>query len=464
MLVNYQYRVYPDTNQKLQFNSWLRVARYWYNRQLGDRFDWWENNRNSINYCSLKCALPELRDNPNYYSQKKQLPEIKKDLVKVFHSGELLDFTSVPSQTLQDVSKRADLAFSRFLKGDKNGSRSGKPRFKNSARYRTLKIEGSAIKIERVEKRWLFLSFPKIKGWVKIRLHRPIPEGFKLKNALLTKKADGWYVALCLEDKTVPTFKPSEIIPTWDNSIGLDAVLHEDNYLATSENNKLPAVKSFRKTEKELAKVSNRKSSKKKGSKSRRKLAKREARIHQKIARTRKDHAYKTSHALVRTGKKVIFHEDLNIKGLSKRNKVNLDENGNYLPNGQAAKSGLNKSWTDAGFRQFFSTLEYIAGKAGTRVIKVKPAYTSQLLSYRDQFIFTDCGIREYWDENELLNVDRDINASINVKRVGLGQFPTIKSRKGNPVVTESTTSSTSREILEVLRLRQKPTSTRRAM
>ena len=431
MLINYQYRAYPDTNQKLQFNNWLRIARYWYNRQLGDRFDWWENNRNSVNYCPLKCALPELRDNPNYYSQKKHLPEIKKDLVKVSHSGELLDFTSVPSQTLQDVSKRADLAFSRFLKGDKNGNRSGKPRFKNAARYRTLKFESTVIKIERYESRWLFLSFSKVKGWVKVRLHRPLPEGFKLKNALLTKKADGWYVTLCLEDKTVPVFKPEEINPTWGNSLGLDAVLHEDDYLATSDNTKLPALKSFRKTEKKLAKVSNRKAAKKKGSKARRNLAKREGRIHQKIARARLDHAYKTSHALVRTGKKVFFCEDLNLKGLSKRNKTKQDNKGNYLPNGQAAKSGLNKSWTDAGFGQFFSTLEYIAEKTGTRVIKVKPAYTSQLLSYRDEFIFTDCGIREYWDKHELLTVDRDINASINLKRVGLGLFPTIKRCKG---------------------------------
>ena len=338
MLVSYQYRAYPETNQKLQFNNWLRVARYWYNRQLGDRFDWWENNRNNVNSCPLTCALPELRDNPNYYSKKKELPEIKKDLIKVVHSGELLDFTSVPSQTLQDVSKRVDLVYLRFIKGDKNGSRNGRPRFKNAARYRTLKIEGTAIKIERIEKRWLFLSLSKVKGWIKIRLHRPLPDGFKLKNALLTKKSDGWYVTLCLEDNTVPDFKPEDIEPTWDNSLGLDAVLHEDDYLATSDNTKLPALKSFRKTEKKLAKVSKRKAAKKKGSKARRKLAKRESRIHQKIARARIDHAYKTSHALVRTGKKVFIHEDLNLKGLSKKNKVNLDDAGNYLPAGAVSE------------------------------------------------------------------------------------------------------------------------------
>ena len=129
----------------------------------------------------------------------------------------------------------------------------------------------------------------------------------------------------------------------------------------------------------------------------------------------------------MRTDKKIFFHEKLNIKGLSKRNKPKLDGNGGYLPNGQSAKSGLNKSWNDAAFGQFFSILEYIAAKAGAVTIEVNPAYTSQLLSYRDEFVFTDCSIREYFDETKQLNVDRDINAAVNIKRVGLGVFPTIK-------------------------------------
>ncbi|WP_414584897.1 RNA-guided endonuclease InsQ/TnpB family protein [Scytonema sp. PCC 10023] len=460
MLLNYQYRAYPNTNQKLELNTWLRVCRYWYNKQLGDRFDWWENNRSRIDACPLVCSLPELRDNPDFYSQKKQLPIIKEDLLKVGYSGELLDFTRVPSQTLQDVSKRVDLAFSRFLKGGSNGNRSGKPRFKNAARYRTMRIEGQAITVERIEKDWLFLSFSKLQGWIKVRLHRPLPDGFVLKNALLTSKSDGWYITICLEDPNVPVFKPDEIVPTWDNTLGLDAVLHEQDYLATSENTKLPALKSFRKAEKRLAKISNRKSTKKKGSRARRKLAKREARQHQRIARARIDHAFKTAHALIRTNKKVFVYEDLNLKALSKRNKAKQDEDGKYLPNGQSRKSGLNKSWNDAAFGQFFTILEYIAGKAGARTIAVKPAYTSQLLAYRDEFIFTDCGIREYWDNKESLWVDRDVNASINVKRVGLGLFPTIKRRKGNPVVGDSTTNSTSKEVLATLRMYQKPTPT----
>lgn len=453
LLLSYQYCASPDTNQKQQLNIWLRIAQYWYNRQIGDRLNWWQENRNDVNSCPLTCSLPELRENPDFYSQKKYLPVLKKDLVCVHHSGELLDFTSVPSQTLQDVSKRVDLAFKRFLAGDSDGKRSGKPRFKNSPRYRTLRIEGQAITIERTEKDWLFLSISKLKGWLKIRLHRSLPDGFVLKNMLLTKKSDGWYATICLKDPNVPTFNPSDVIPTWENTLGMDAVLYEGDYLATSEGTKLPCVKSFRKSQRRLAKVSRRKENKRKGSRSRRKLQKRQGREHQRIARARKDHAFKTAHTLVRTGKKVFVYEDLNLKGLSKRNKAKQDEDGKFLPNGQSAKSGLNKSWNDAAFGQFFTILEYIAGKAGSRTIAVNPAYTSQILAYRDEIVFTDCEIRQYWDEKLSLNVDRDINASINIKRVGLGLFPTLKRPKAKPVeIAKSTTNSTLKEVLEALR------------
>ena len=459
MLLSYQYRMYPDTNQKLELNEWLRICQYWYNWQLGDRFNWWELNRNYTvfpqgEFCLISCTVTptRLRDNPGLFSQKRLLPEFKEDLIKVGHSGELLDLKTVPSQTLQDVSKRADLAFNRFIQGDNKGKKSGKPRFKNAASFRTIRVEGQAVTIERVEKDWLFLSIAKLRGWLKLRLHRPLPDGFVLKNILITKKADGWYTTIALDDPTVPVFNLDEIVPNWDNSMGMDAVLHEDDYLATSDGEKLPSLKSFRKSEERLAKVSRRKAVKKKGSARRRKLTKREAREHQRIARSRKDHAYKTAHKVVRTGKKVFFVEDLNLRGLSKRNKPKKDDDGKFIPNGQAAKSGLNKSWNDAAFGQFFTTLDYIAAKAGAVVVKVNPAYTSMVLSYRDEVVFTDCSIRTYFDLKELLNIDRDINASINIKRLGLGLFPSIKSLKGKVVFKSTATASTSKVVLEILR------------
>lgn len=308
-------------------------------------------------------------------------------------------------------------------------------------------ISGQAVTIERVEKDWLFVSIPKLVGWLKIRLHRPLLPGFTIKNLQLTRSTNlssyEWKATFALEDKSVPEFNPDSIIATWDNSVGMDAVLHENDYLALSNpvdseyesGYKIESVKSFRKNQDELAKVSKRKSKSKKGSSRRRKLAKREAKIHKRIARARKDHAYKVANKLVRTGKKVFFHEDLDLVNLTKRAKPKKDENfktnGKYVANNQSAKSGLNKSWNDAAFGNFFKTLEYIAEKAGAKVVAVEPKYTSKLLSYRDEMVFTDTSIREYFDEKEMLRVDRDINASFNIKRVGLELFPTIKSRRG---------------------------------
>ncbi len=118
-------------------------------------------------------------------------------------------------------------------------------------------------------------------------------------------------------------------------------------YLATSEGENLTSLKPLRKGLDKLGKVQTKKNVQKKGSRRRRKLAKREGRLHQRIARSRQDFQYKTAHKLVRTGKKVFFHEDLNLKALTKRNAPSQDQEGNYLANGQSAKSGLNKSWLD---------------------------------------------------------------------------------------------------------------------
>lgn len=366
----------------------------------------------------------ELADNPYFTDLKKQLPGLKKDLVGVKCSGELLDMSSVYSTVLQDVyTSRLKKAMERFIRGDKNGKRSGRPRFKTQADYRSFKFP-------QADNSWVdaahhVLKLPFIGGF-HIRLHRPLPEGFTLKTVQVIKKADGWYANLCVEDPTVPEFNPDEVTATWDNSVGLDAVLYEDDYLATSDGEKLPSVKNYRKSEARLNKVRSGRSKAKRASKARRQLAKRVARNEQRIARARRDHAYKTSHRLVRTGKKVFFHEDLELQNLMKRNKTKQDESGKFIPNGQSAKSGLNKSWQDAAFGQFFQTLGYIAAKAGARVEAVNPAYTSQFLSYRDEKVFEDCSIRKYWDEVERLMVDRDINAAINLKRVGLGVFPTL--------------------------------------
>lgn len=222
MLYTYQYKLILNTKQKLELNSWLRICQYWYNLQLSERFNWWEENRSYIDRCPLICYLPELKNKPNYYSQQNQLPALKKDLLKVSCSGELLDLSIIPAQTLQEICKRVDKTFERYISGDKNKNRSGKPRFKNSSRFRSLVVNGQAIKRGKYSKnkRYFSLNISKL-GELKLRTHRQLPANTKLKEAQLIRRADGWYINLRLEDVFVPDFE-SNIEPNWQNSIGLD--------------------------------------------------------------------------------------------------------------------------------------------------------------------------------------------------------------------------------------------------
>ena len=71
MRIAYQYRLKPTTEQKAVINKWLDMLRYQYNYLLADRFDWYQNNRCPINSCPLITSIPELREQPDYYNQKR---------------------------------------------------------------------------------------------------------------------------------------------------------------------------------------------------------------------------------------------------------------------------------------------------------------------------------------------------------------------------------------------------------
>lgn len=337
MRLAYQYRILPTTEQKLTINRWLDMLRLLYNYLLQQRFDWYEQNRCSINACPLVCHLPELKDNPDYYSQKRSLVQLKEERPW---------YSEIYSHVLQDMVKRVDLAFSRYIKGDCNGKRSGKPRFKGKARYRSFTFDDA--KNHYLQGNKLYLA--KV-GWVKVILHRPISSGFSIKTITVTVKADGIYATLLLEDKSIPDMPVIEMTPTDANSIGLD--MGVEKMWASSDGEIEQPRKHFRIAQEELAKVQRKKEQRSKRSRATRKLARREARIHQRIARLRRQFHNESANRLVSKSSAVFFVEDLNTKRLTKRNKAKQDKSGHYLPNGQSAKSGLTKSILDNGWGQY---------------------------------------------------------------------------------------------------------------
>ena len=177
MKTSYQYKIKPTKEQRVHIDRTLEMLRYQYNYLLAQRFNWYEQNRCSIDRCSLVCHLPELKDQPNYYNQKASLTQLKKNRpwYKEIHSG-----------VLQGMTKRVELAFDRWLAGDCNGKKSGRPRFKGAGQYKTFTYPqfkmhwfvGNKIQLYKI-------------GEVKVIVHRPIPDGFIIKTVSVTKKADG---------------------------------------------------------------------------------------------------------------------------------------------------------------------------------------------------------------------------------------------------------------------------------
>jgi putative transposase len=91
---------------------------------------------------------------------------------------------------------------------------------------------------------------------------------------------------------------------------------------------------------------------------------------------------------------------------------------GVFLPNGQAAKSGLNKSILDAGWGVFLNVLRAKAESAGRVVVEVNARHTSQRCAACDHvakenrptqaaFACVTCGHTAHADENAAVNILR---------------------------------------------------------
>ena len=153
------------------------------------------------------------------------------------------------------------------------------------------------------------IKLPKI-GQVTINLHRPIPEGFKLKTARIVRKASGWYVMLALQlDVQIPD------IPPHGRAIGIDVGL--EYFLSTSDGEQVSRPRFFNKLHRKLELLQRRLKNKLKGSNNRRKLNQKIGRVHEQIANCRRDFHLKLAHKLCDQAG-MIFVEDLDFRIMAK--------------------------------------------------------------------------------------------------------------------------------------------------
>ncbi|HBE30691.1 MAG TPA: transposase, partial [Cyanobacteria bacterium UBA11368] len=148
---------------------------------------------------------------PDYYKQQNALTKAKETIP---------EFKAVHSQVLQDALKRLDKSFKLM---QERGF--GFPRFKKFGQYRSFvfpqfksnPVNGFEIKL------------PKI-GAVPINLHRPMPDGFEVKQVRVVFKPSGWYAQLILQsDISVPDVTPQ------GEPIGIDLGLEKFLAVSTGE-------------------------------------------------------------------------------------------------------------------------------------------------------------------------------------------------------------------------------------
>ncbi len=372
----YKFRLYPTRKQAQALTWTLERCRELYNAALQERRDAYRMAGKSI----------------TYYDQANQLPDIKEIRE---------EYREIHSQVLQDVLRKADKAFKAFFARCKRGKTPGYPRYKGRGHYESFTYPQVGFSFTHDNR----VCLSKI-GSIKVKLHRSL-EG-KIKTCTIKREGEHWFVVFSCEVETAP-------LPACDEAVGIDlGLLH---FATLSDGSTRENPRYYRKTEKRLQKHQQSFSRKKRGSHRRRKAVKLVASAHRKVRNQRQDFLHKESRKLVNTYGIIVF-EELTPSNMSKRPKPKQDETGKYLPNGAAAKAGLNKSIVDAGWGQFQQYCVYKAANAGRQVLFVNPKYTSQVCS--------GCGtvkkktLEERWHSCECgTELDRDHNAALNILRLG---------------------------------------------
>jgi putative transposase len=332
----------------------LSVCRSVWNFALRERKDWHNSRKSPVNACSIQqeYIIPTDEPYPNYHKQAKALTEAKK-------ADERLK--SVNAQVLQQVLRTLERAFA-----DMKAKGLGFPRFKNWYRLRSYVypqlgkevVKGNCVKLPQL-------------GWVRFRKSREVPEGFKIKQARVVRKASGYFVMLSLQlDVDVPQAYPH------GHPRGLD--LGFDKFVATSDGLEVKRPRFLKSLQRKLKLLQRRLENKQKGcgrhcrfpagiefqqgrqSNNRQKLNKKIARVHQRLCDSRKDWHFKLAHRLC-DGAGMIFVEDINFRTWQ--------------------RGMLSKHAADAGFGQFVSILQWVCWKRDVYFAKVDKDGTSQQCS-----------------------------------------------------------------------------------
>lgn len=353
--------MYPNRHQEASLDLTLETCRNLYNEALAAKKEAWEDDRTDLAYNEMSRQVLANRCHNPYLS-------------------------SVYAHSLQDVLRRLDKSFKAFYRRVKNGEEPGYPRFKGKGWYKSFtypdvrkgyKLQGSKLMLSKI-------------GSIRIFKHREIKG--KIKTCTIKKDNVGhWFAILTTESKDIPT---TEI----KNAIGVDVGLK--SIVALSDGTTLEYPRYYVQAEQKLAVAQRCLSRKKKGSINRQKAKIKVARLHQKIENHRNEFLHQISRKLVDSADLIIF-ENLNINGM--------------LKNKHLAKHIQDHAWG-----KLIQLTQSKAAKAGKVVELVDAKYTSQKCSQCGTIVPKTLSDRIHVCPICGLEIDRDINASINIRTLGL--------------------------------------------
>ena len=356
----YKFRFYPTPEQELNLAKTFGCARFVYNYMLRRRTDAWFQRQEKVGYHETSAMLTALKKQPEF--------------------AWLNEVSSVP---VQQSLRHLQAAFGNFF-----SRRSKYPTFKKKDGAQSAEYTTSAFKWDGKT-----LSIAK-NGALNIRFSRTIPKAAIVTTVTVSKDTAGRYFVSMLCTDQVQAKTPIEA------KVGIDLGLSHFAILSTGE--KITAPNTFRKNEEKLAKLQRRLAKKAKGSANRKKAKLKVAKLHAKIADSRKDFLHKLSTRLVNENQ-VIAIETLAVSNMQKNH-------------------SLAKSIADASWSEFVRQLEYKSLWYGRELVGIDRWYPSSKRC-------SDCGhtvakmplnVRE-WTCPECGTIhDRDINAARNVLAAGL--------------------------------------------
>ena len=327
--LTYNYKLQPTEKQIELVEHNLNVCKSVWNHALYIKKLWYNCRSCKINQCSLFHEyIVKPFKYPNYHDQSSELT-LAKETSAFLKSGN--------AQAMQQTLRKLDRAFN-----DMKSKGMGFPRYKKKAKSFNLlgktSIEGN------------YLKMPLLKS-MKFRKSRDIPEGFKIKQIQIIKKASGYYANLMIE-LDVNVVKP---IPH-GHAIGI--VVGIQSMLSSSDGLVIPRPKFLDKALRKIELLQRKLRNKKKNSNKWQQLQHRIALLHEAVANKREEYHFCLAYKLC-DGVGMIFVEDINFVSWSR---------------GLFCKQSL-----DMGLGQFFDILEYVCSKTDTYFAKVDKNYTSQI-------------------------------------------------------------------------------------